>query len=224
MSKTLTKCIFLSEFQEKKSTKQKGIVKPLKIEQKSKKIKKAKTSLSRKALITSLKKKTDISSSKSNVEIRSKFDELLSTSCSEHPLSTTPNAVSFESTDDDDDSRSFSSDDFFPLKNNVDRKKVAFSMSTIKSSSPSSTERDIERIIASSSLTFDSNKVESVKNVENEEKVVDTNQDRLIFTESSDDDTTSEDEDEAEKVKVKNQEIKNRILKNCFASLAARHT
>ncbi len=100
-------------------------------------------------------------------------------------------------------------------------------MSTVKSA-PSSTKRDIERIIASTSLTFENNKdsVNNVKNVESVEKIVNRNEDRLMFTESSDDTTSDEDDDEAEaeKVKVKNQEIKNRILKNCFASIAARHT
>jgi len=218
----------LSEFQEKKPAKQKGNSKLRKIEKKSKTRKKAKPST--KPLLASLKKKTDISTKSNNVEIRSKFDELLSTSCSEHRISTTPNAIAFESTDDDDnddDVKSFSSDDFFSPKSNVDRKKVAFSMSTVKST-PSSTKRDIERIIASTSLTFENSKdsVNNVKNVESVEKIVNRNEDRLMFTESSDDTTSDEDDDEAEaeKVKVKNQEIKNRILKNCFASIAARHT
>ena len=128
-----------------------------------------------------------------------KFDKLLSVnSSSGHPSPLS--AITFESTDDGSCS---SVDDFFGNKN-IDNE--------ILPTKNVSTKRDIERIINSESLALE--ETSKCSTISNTDKFVDEKE--LMFTES-------EDTDEDEEVKT-NQEIKNRILKNCFASLAARHT
>ena len=158
-----------------------------------------------------------------------KFDQLLSTNDRE-------SHATFESTDDDNnDDDSTSSDDFFvtskKAKNERGRSNKAPAIRL-----PSS-KRDIERIIHSKSLskldnndddedTDDdarSNDVTAAVVQSRPEGVVYEDK-NVVFTESdSDDDDDSDSEDESNELKVK-QGIKNQILKNCFASLAARHT
>lgn len=183
-----------------------------------------KTSLTRKALVSNFKKKVDFLT-KDVVDISSKFDQLLSTSDQPSPMS----AVTFESTDDDDE-KSSSSDDFFAPKKTD---KLHFSPTKHVDKMQSSTKRDIERIINRKSLDLEEGeKVEEETSKEKEtsshvQQFLETKtfqSKNLDFTESEDeDDDDDDDDDEAEKLKL-NQGIKNRILKNCFASLAARHT
>lgn len=144
---------------------------------------------------------------KKKVELLSnekKFDKILSVSSSSGQPSPR-SAITFESTDDD---RSCSSaDDFFVTKN-TDKQVLP--------KANNSTKREIERIINSDSLVLaETSKCSSIDSkMSNTDKFVDEKE--LMFTES-------EDTDEDEELKT-NQEIKNRILKNCFASLAARNT
>lgn len=157
------------------------------------------------------------------VDMSTKFDQLLSTNDRE-------SHATFESTDDDNnDDDSTSSDDFFVTSKKAKNERGRSNKAPAK--------RDIERIIHSKSLskldnndddedTDDdarSNDVTAAVVQSRPEGVVYEDK-NVVFTESdSDDDDDSDSEDESNELKVK-QGIKNQILKNCFASLAARHT
>ena len=158
-------------------------------------------------------------------DMSTKFDQLLSAGGQTSP-------VTFESTDDAQ-STSSSSDDFFtPATKKFDNQRLSPTKSSSEKLYSSPSKRAIEKIINSKSLSgFDDDDDDEARtNVGSDAaNVVDprlsdkTYESKTRDFSESDDSDDDDDNGSSKKLKL-NQGIKNQILKNCFASLAARHT